>query len=198
MMDGPYADTTLVARIKEGDLAAFESLAEAYYKELLTYITYAINSEDIASDLLQDLFVQLWNRRFTLPTDVPIKLYLIGAARHRILDYLRTTRRTEKQLASYAMDTVQSETGIRASSDPLADLERQELARAVREAVNHLPERGREIWALSREQGLTFPEIAVLLGVSINTVKTHMARATAVIRKALGPFLSLIVLFPPR
>jgi RNA polymerase sigma-70 factor, ECF subfamily len=178
-------ERALATRLRTGDALALELLVERHYVTLLTYLTHAIRSEDIASDLLQELFVQVWRRRESFPVDRALAPYLIASARNRLLDYLRTRRRTERKLGVYAQ-----ERGMNGSNDdPLLVAEYAELARAAREAIEQLPERGREIWRLSREQGLTFPEIAQVLGISVNTVKTHMARAMTALRAALLPYL---------
>jgi RNA polymerase sigma-70 factor (ECF subfamily) len=185
-----FDDNTLVSRIRSGDKHAFETLVTCSYTPLLTYLTYAVGTEDVASDLLQELYVQLWRRRDQLPDDRSLQAYLVAAARHRVIDHARTKRRLERQQQAYAVWQVH---GAHAESDPQRDVEYAELVRAGQTAVASLPERACEIWRLNREQGLTFTEIAQVLGISVNTVKTQMSRAAAAIRAAIAPFLSLLL-----
>lgn len=182
-------DIALAERIRAGDAEALETLVTRSYVTMLTYLTHAVGSEDVASDLLQELFMQIWRRRVVFPNDRPLIPYLVAAARHRVLDYVRTERRAERKLSGYAQWW--SDEGM--PGDPLLETEHAELVRVAREAVERLPDRSREIWRLSREQGLTFPEIAQMLGISVNTVKTQIARAMAALRAALAPFLAVVI-----
>ena len=81
------------------------------------------------------------------------------------------------------------------ADDPLRALTNAELADTIHRAVRALPPRCREVWELSRNHGLGYEEIAGVTGVSVNTVKTQMARALRALREALVPFLGASLLF---
>jgi len=180
-------DIAIAVRLREGDVTALEAMMTSSYRTLLTYVAHRTASVDTASDILQELFVQVWRRRETFPVDRPILPYLIAAARHRVLDDVRTRKRRTQKLESHP-DAYPRMAGTDPAT-PLHDAEYAEFARAAREAVERLPDRPREIWRMNREEGLSLPEIAAILGISVNTAKTHMMRASAALREALRPFL---------
>jgi RNA polymerase sigma-70 factor (ECF subfamily) len=187
-----FTDQQLVACIGTGDEGAFDTLVRRYYSALLTYLTRAVRSQAIAEDLLQDLWLRVWQHHLDLPPDVNIRIYLYAAARNHVLDYHRGERR---RAAAYERAQQEYQPTISEVSewDTLSELEREEIAAAIRAATAALPERSREIWTLSRDHGLSYSEIAAVTGVSVNTVKTQVGRAMTALRAAIEPFLLLMV-----
>jgi len=183
-------DNEIITRVAQGDSLAFRHLVQRYYSPLLTYLTYAVGERDAAEDLLQEVFLRTWSARATLPRDGNLRLYLYAAARNAVLNHARSRQRAERRTTAYA----QTDDGASATADVLADLEHEELTRSVHEAIATLPDRAREVFQLHREQGLTYQEIATLLGISVNTVKFHLGRATQLLRAAIGPLLSLVLM----
>jgi RNA polymerase sigma-70 factor, ECF subfamily len=185
-----FTDEQLVIRISAGDEEAFDALVRRYYSNLLTYLVIAVRSQAVGEDLLQDLWLRVWQHRLELPPDVNIRVYLYAAARNHLLDYHRGERR---RTAAY--DRAQQQYYPTISEVPqwdiLSELEQQEIVEVIQHATAALPERCREMWTLSRDHGLSYAEIASLTGVSVNTVKTQIGRAMTALRGALKPFLLL-------
>lgn len=192
-----FTDQQLVACISAGDESAFDALVRRYYSGLLTYLTVALRSQTVGEDVLQDLWLRVWQRRLELPPDVHIRVYLYAAARNHVLDYHRGERRR-----SLAYERAQQEFQFTVSGvsewDTLSELEREEIAAAIGDATAALPERCREMWTLSRDHGLSYSEIATLTGVSVNTVKTQVGRAMTALRGAIKPFLALLFVVASR
>jgi RNA polymerase sigma-70 factor (ECF subfamily) len=140
------------------------------------------------------LYAQLWQGRDRFLPYGSLNLYLHAAARHRVLDQLRGARRAERAAEQYVEWMRWDGGAVLRETDAQVGLEHSELIAAVRRAVLALPARSREVWHLHREQGLSYQDIATLLGISVNTVKTLMTRAARTIRLAAAPFL-LIALF---
>jgi len=169
------------------DAASIEALFRAHYSRLCDFVNCYVRSPETASDLIQDLFVHLWERCDA--GDVPLltTAYLYTAARNRALKHLRHRRvvaRWAERVASAPLPT-----------GPQADerLRTREMAEAIRRAIDALPDRCRQIFLLSREKYLSYAEIAEVLGISVKTVETQMWRALKSLRKSLAPYLGLVL-----
>jgi RNA polymerase sigma-70 factor (ECF subfamily) len=172
-----------VAQIRAGDRVAFEQLFRGWYGKLADYAVRIVGSPDAAEDIVQTVFVSVWNRRDALPDATTLPAYLRRAVRNRALNHLRDTRSSE-QLSRL--------TDEESSIPPrgAVDLEASELAERLAEAMGELAPRTREVFELSRVHELTYREIADTLGISIKTVETLMGRALRALRAALRSELS--------
>lgn len=186
-MDGdrPNEDQELVDRIRQGDHAAFEALFRVYHQDLLRFAHFYVKRLAVAEELVQDIFHNIWQRRRSWKPRGALRSYLYGAVRNHANKYLRGRKvrdryRTRKQLE--ADRRIADET-------PERELRRKELSEAVRGAIAMLPERRRQVFKLSRQQGLTYAEIAAVLGISENTVEVHMVRALKFLRKRVSDLL---------
>lgn len=171
-----------VARARAGDRDAFELVFRHWYPRLADYACRLLDGADAAEDAVQDVFVAIWDRRDRLPDADALAGYLFRAVRNRSLNQLRHRRTAGRLLALHGDDPV-------IAPDAETGLEDQELDAAYRAALADLAPRGREIFLLSRDQGLTYPEIARTLGISVKTVETLMGRALAALRERLRPRL---------
>lgn len=167
--------------------AAFDALVTAHCDRLCRYVFRYVQSRDVAEDLVQDVFLHFWERGDDLTVRDPLP-YLYQAARNRALTYLRHIRLHERWQANV-------QAAEEAPTERLsAEAEYTELTVAVERAVAALPERCREVFTMSREQGLTHAEIAHVLGLSPRTVESHVWRALTMIRAAAAPYLALVLM----
>lgn len=171
-----------LARIRAGDQAAFEGFFRAWYPRLAEYALRMLGSRDTAEDVVQDLFVALWARRDRWPEAGKLAAYLHRAVRNRSLNQLRRQKTARRWLERVDPDPVAAPVAHTA-------LEHEEMTAVLREALAGLSPRCREVFVLSRDQALTYPEIAETLGISIKTVETLMGRALKALRARLGPRL---------
>ena len=163
--------------------ASIEDAFRAYYTRLCDFVEGYVRSVEVARDLVQDLFVHLWERA-DAGDPVPLtSAYLHKAARNRALKYLRHRRVVARHVERESVGPVPQ--GQRAD----ARVRRRETAEAIREAIDALPERCRQIFLMSREEDKTYAAIAEELGLSIKTVETQMWRALKALRERLGPFM---------
>lgn len=186
----PFSDAELVTRLRQRDEFAFDALFTRYYSALLTYITHAIGSQFVAEELTQEVFLSLWEHPEVTVSEGGLRPWLYTLARNRILNYHRGERRQQRALERYTAELHD----ILPLDDTHEALEHHELAQRLEEALARLPDRAREVWTLHREHGLTYPEIAATMGISVNTVKTQMSRALNFLRSAGKPLLSLLFL----
>lgn len=173
---------SLIDRIRLGDRDAFEVVFRTYYSKLADYANGLVRGRDGAEDVVQEVFVALWTQRERLTTPDNLVGYLYRAVRNRSLNQLRHKR----MVADWQTRQAAEEPNY----SPAADREAQgaEITGAVRKAVATLSPRCRQVFELSRDAGLTYPEIASTLGISIKTVETLMGRALKGVRAQLAPF----------
>jgi RNA polymerase sigma-70 factor, ECF subfamily len=171
----------LLERLRRGDQAAFDAIFRAHYAQLVSVGESMLGDRGSAEEIAQDVMLELWKRREGLNVD-SVRAYLIRATRNRALNQIRhdkVTRRAEPFAAR--------EQSAPASAE--SDLADQEIVAAVKAAVQHLPERCREVFELSRVHGLKYSEIARTLEISVKTVEAQMGKALRILRERLADFL---------
>ena len=158
----------------------WESAFDSCYVELCDYVLRLVGSADTAEDIVQELFLRLWDTRGPRDATRLTRPYLFVAARNSALKYLRHQHVAEAWVE-------------RASRQPPPVAETpedlclaEELESAVQDAILELPTRCREIFLLRRRDQLPYEEIAIRAGVSLGTVKSQMWRAAGLLRKKLA------------
>lgn len=180
-------DAALVARVHTGDLDAFETLVRTWAKPLIEFASALLRSRHEAEEVVQDLFVWIWEHRFEWEVRGTVGAYLYRSIRNRAVSRLRHHQvedRFQERLAA-AAPPAPSTTASPAEQDLAAD----ELSVAIDAAIAALSDRCREVFLLNRQQGLSYAQIAETLQISVKTVEIHMTRALAALRQALGPWL---------
>lgn len=176
-------------KIKSGDKRAFRILFDAYYSSLCLYTNSVIGDLERSQDIVSDCFVRIWERKETIDIKFSVKNYLLLSVRNSIYSYLRSPESRKADIA-----TVME----RLENTPVEeyDLEKDEAILQVYELIKELPEQRKKILELAAFRGMTYKEIAEILDISVNTVKTQMARAYLFLRNRLGDSdLLLWVLF---
>lgn len=172
----------LLDRLRRGDDAAYEAIFRQWYAPLVATTAALLRDRGPAEEVVQDVMLELWRRRETLTFEQSIRAYLFQASRNRALNYLRRQRvetRGEPTIAAGLPTPPQADTGLR----------EDELRVAIQDAIGGLPDRCREVFELSRIQGLKYSEIATTLGISVKTVEAQMGKALRVMREKLAPWL---------
>jgi len=168
------------ARRSFGRSRTWESAFETCYVDLCEYVLRLVGSADAAEDLVQDLFLHLWNTRGPRDELRLNRAYLCVAVRNRALKYLR-----HRHVVTAWIERARREEPP-AAETPEDLYCRRELRAAVDEAIAALPERCREIFLLRRRDQLSYQEIAARTGVSLGTVKSQMWRATVRLKESLA------------
>ncbi len=193
------SDEALLAEIQSGNDKAFEVLYRAYYSNLCNFLYRYIDTPTICEELVQDLFMNIWMNRKTWSPKGSLSSYLYKSARNRALDYLKHLEVEERYLKSQKIST--NSVGLSNQFIPENILikenqnEIDELSTRVEKAITTLSPKCRMIFMLSRDDGLTYREIAEFLDISVKTVETQMGRALQKLRTKLTPFLSISLLF---
>jgi RNA polymerase sigma-70 factor (ECF subfamily) len=153
-----------------GDPQAFEGLFRRYYASLFQYCQGIVTVREVAEDIVQDVFVYLWNNRKTIEITTSIKAYLYSSVRHGALNWLK------RQSVEQAYEPEASEFVVYMQETEYSDEELSALESAKR-MLNELPERCRAIFLMNRVEGKKYREIAQELNISINTVKSQLLKA---------------------
>ncbi|GGH29093.1 DNA-directed RNA polymerase sigma-70 factor [Sphingobacterium alkalisoli] len=172
----------LLQRLSEGDTVAFDRLFLTYYHGLLRYAKSLMPyPSDAAEDIVCNIFGHLWEHRLRLNISTSIAAYLYTSVKNKILReinrdklYERTTDRTEH------IDIADS---IHYEPDNI--LQYKQLDERIRDLINKLPQRTKMVFLMNRNDKLTYDEIAVLLDISIHSVKTHMYRALLFLKSSV-------------
>lgn len=181
------SEESLIRRVREkGDKQAFEIIYKSYYKRLHGFARTYIREFQVAEDIIQTVFLKIWENKETWEPKGKLRHYLFNAVRNESLNFKRHTRivqGSEAELLRIYEERIEFE-AIGEESDIKIEIEK---------GINHLPPRCREIFLLNRRSGLTYVEIAEYLDISINTVNTQMGRALETLRIFLSEHLSIIL-----
>ncbi|MDZ7694015.1 MAG: RNA polymerase sigma-70 factor [Balneolaceae bacterium] len=176
---GKKQDAYHAKLLKEGDERAFKQIFLSYYDPLCNFCWRYAKSKAISEDLVQEVFAEMWDHREVLDPSRSIKLYLYQAVKNKALDYLdhqKVVRRYQKDYRSENKDVIKQKR---------LQQENEKFIKAAREAIDSLPHRTQQVYVLHREDGLTYPEIAKVLDVSVKTVEAHISKALDILRYEL-------------
>ncbi len=188
----PSLETTdgmLVQQTLAGDQQAFEQLVRRYHVPLFNFICHCLGDYDLACDVSQQVFLQLYISMATLRTGEPLKAWLFQVARNRCLDELRRKRAIHfSELEASNDDDDLSPLAIMPDTSPQPDemAERNDLQRALRQAIDALPPKFRSVVLLRYTSQLSFSEIGKTLNMPEATAKTYFQRARPLLRTALA------------
>jgi RNA polymerase sigma-70 factor (ECF subfamily) len=177
-------DGVLIRRAQAGDAEAFGRLVERYMRRAYYSALSLVGSREDALDLSQEAFVRAFRARQTLDPERPFYAWLYQILRRLCFNFLRD-RRTRLRNLEAAGSWLAAEAAGRQAVDPARALEREEERRRVGTAIELLPAREREVLALKEFEGLTYREIASLVGIPIGTVMSRLYSARQRLADAL-------------
>ncbi|MEL7117832.1 MAG: RNA polymerase sigma-70 factor [Bacteroidota bacterium] len=158
----------------------FELLFEKYYPQLCQLSYSKIRCEHKAKEVVSDVFIKLWQKRKKLQINGKLISYLRRAVINQTIDYLREGFR-HRRFSNPLSD------GIDVLEEPVLDeLYAKELAVVINRVIDSLPPKGQKIFRMSRDEGMTYGQIAQALDISPRTVETHLRRSLAKIRAELS------------
>jgi RNA polymerase sigma-70 factor (ECF subfamily) len=176
----PDVDQLLMRVLEHNDYAAFEKLFLFNYHPLLNFCKKLVHINEVAEELVSEVFLKIWNNRDRIIIASSPKSYLYTAVRNISFDHLRR----EKRSSWTNLDEVA--TMPCGNFDPQQRTEFEELQARIDMTVARLPKQCRLVFQLSRDQGLKYNEIAETLQLSVKTIETQMGRALKVLRKSLN------------
>jgi len=169
-------------------LTGYEQLFRMHYGRLCAYANLFLNDADAAEDVVQDVFVKLWQNREELAVQTSLQSYLFRAVRNGCLNVIEHLAVRDAYKVSHELEIRNMET------HPVDEAMVTELERRIRETIDLLPEERRKIFLMSRFDGLKYREISEQLGISVKTVENQMYQALRFLRERLVDYLPLILL----
>ena len=183
-------DAQLMVLISEGNKLAFDVVYERYWESLLVYIVRVIKDKEEAGDILQDVFISLWNRKAELSKIDCLSAYLFTAVRYKALVYLKKVAGKSKLMTILP----ESFSDLQTSSEELYYA--KELSQLIDKEIENLPSKMKQIFILSRREELSHKEIAEVLHISDKTVRKQIQNALKVFRlKLQKEFITGLLIF---
>ena len=173
-------EKNILKRLKQGDTKAFEFLFKSYHKKVYNFIFTFLQDPFETENILQDVFLSLWETRHRINVETKFDPLLYRIARNKSLNCLRKIL-NKKNYFNYI-------SGFYKLSEHTTEraIDYVELEFYVNKFINELPERRREIFLYSLNDGLTYKEIAQKLGISENTVDTQIRSALSFLREKIS------------
>ena len=171
--------------IRRGNPVAYGHLFDNYYRPLCDYaFRFCNGNQEMVEDIVQEVFVKIWERRTTWEPKITVKAYLYRSVHNQAISNLRKNR-YESPLKDSVENTVKS-----AELTPFELIQNKQLDNGISRAIAKLPERRREILVLRMLHDMSYKEIADTLEISVNTVDTQLRRALKSLREDLKIYQS--------
>lgn len=172
-------DENLVSRLRNSDKKAFELIFRQFREQLYYFALGYLHSEAEAEEIIQNVFIALWENRDMLNEQYPIRNYLYKATVNHIYNFFRSRVVREKYAIQFLKEEIQVHEEV--EEKVLVD----DLEEMVDKFVSELPNQQQLIYKLSRKDGLCHAEIARKLGLSVRSVENQIYRALKFIREKL-------------
>lgn len=182
------SDADLVVLLKNDDILAYNEIYQRYKWVLFLHAIKRIRDREESRDIVQELFLQLWDKRATLNIHGHLSGYLYTAIRNRVIKFI-SHQKVESVYLTSLTDMVNSGTCI---TDHL--VREKNLSLLIEQAINELPAKMREVFLLSRQEHLSHREIAARLGIEESTVKRQVSNALKILRDKLGLIAWILML----
>lgn len=182
------SEKLVLQHLKEGNEAAFDSLFQKYYSQMVVFSRKYVTDLDIARDIAQDVFVKLFENISNIHIETSIKSYLFQSTRNASLNYLQQSKIHLKH-----HEIIKEE-----KKDDIFDdsnwAEETELEHKIFNAINKLPNQCQRIFKMSRSDGKRNQEIAEELKISRRTVETQISKALKFLRNELSEYISILII----
>ena len=180
----------LLLLIQKDNKIAFYNLYERYCRRLHGFVLRYIKQEEDAEEIVQEVFVKIWESRNKIDAYSSFEAFLFTIAYNTTISLLRKRTNEKKYL-----EHIKSLQQLSNSPNLIDEVYFNELNDRVQSLLNELTVRQKEIFQLSREEGLTHDEIAKKLDISVNTVKKHMTNTLAFLKQQIDSSMTINLLF---
>jgi RNA polymerase sigma-70 factor, ECF subfamily len=170
-------------RIQSGDLKEFENLFRELYTPLCSYASKILHDNDQAEEIVQDIFYGIWKNKEKLDIHISFRPYLYKSVHNNCLQTIQHHQIEEKyrKHVEYNLNEFQI--------DPIQEMEAEEMNIVIEKTLNSLPERCKQIFNMSRFEGMKYKEIAEILDISTKTVESNMGKALNAFRQNLRHYV---------
>jgi RNA polymerase sigma-70 factor (ECF subfamily) len=166
----------------------FKSLFDQHYGILCAFANKYVADMEMARDIVQQVYINLWDRWDTLDHDNSLKPYLFRAVTNRCLNHLRSAKKIVH------VELPADDEGVQSFLEETDFLETQELKSKISRSIENLPEKCRTIFLMSRNEEKSYREIAEALNVSVKAVEAQMTKALKLLREDLSDYLVIILI----
>lgn len=177
----------LINDLRKGNQNAYIYLINNHNKTILNYALSLTNDIHLAKDIVQDVFLDVWKDRKKLKPTSSLKNYLFKIAYHKFINQYHKNRTIS------ALERAYVEALDQTFNDSNSELLEQKIA-LVFEGISNLPKKCKEIFLLSKKEGLTNIEISEYMNISIKTVEGHLTKAYCLLRERVGDQIKFILL----
>ena len=172
----------LIQNMMAGDRESFNQVFRRYYSPMVRFCIRYVADSDLASEIVQDLFVKLWSNREKISFNTSFESYMLTSVRNSALTYINKERsHAEANLRVFSEESD--------NTDPSETLQSNNLEESYRKILKDMPEKRREVFLASRYDGLKYSEIAEKLGISQKTVEAQMSAAIKQLKDGLKAYL---------
>ncbi len=184
-----YSDEELMQEIKADNLLAFDILYKKYSKKLYKFAYSILKSTEDAENIIQDVYLNLWENRSKVNKDASVQYYIFSIAHNSAISLIRKKAKSAEFIEYLKLHQY-------INQSPLdVEIEYKELKAKLDEIIDHLPDRQKEVYLLHKVEGLKYQEVADKLNISVNTIENHMSRALKTIRGKLDKYSIVPLLF---
>ena len=174
--------------LKQEDHEAFEEIYHRYWSGLFAFAYNRLNSRHLGEEVVQEIFLNLWNRRIEADRIVSLQAYLFTAVKYSVLNVIKAEHVKRKYADNYS-----NFISLALTNNIEETLAEKDLEDALRGQVANLPPQCRKIFQLSRMQHLSISDIAALLNLSHKTVENQLSKALKTLRLGLTEFFFLVI-----
>jgi len=173
------SDKEIIQGIKAGDKRALTILYNTYWKVLYISSYNILKNKEVCEEIIQDVFIDIWNKQQELKIKVSLKSYLYACVRYKVFAEFKKNKIIRVELFNELDKRLQYTT-------PETKMMHDELEKEITFIVGSLPNKCKKVYQLSRNEQLSHKEIAEMLGISVKTVENHITNALRVLRTSLG------------
>ncbi|MBB6498309.1 RNA polymerase sigma factor [Pedobacter cryoconitis] len=184
-----WSDEELISHIRAGNRNAFEQLYRDHSGGIYCNLRKLTRDDDLAKELLQDVFIKVWEKKAVLRSDKPFRFYLFGMARNTLTDFYRKVKRDKQMLQN--LQLLASEI----THQPIESIVTGAEEELLLQAVDSLPPQRKKVFVLCKLEGKSYEEVSKLLGISTSTIGDHIVKGIKSIKnQLLSPDRVLLVL----
>lgn len=177
----------LIDQLEKGNEKAFSFLVYNYNHSLCVYANSLINDRERAQDIVQNVFISIWEKRKTLKNDLSIKRFMYRSVYNEFIDQYRSVK------SVLALEKLYVDTLLQFEME--SEMEgKEKLIKMVMDAIEELPPKCRYIFVMSKKEGLSHIEIAEYLDISTKTVENQITKAFSILREKLGKKYEMILM----
>lgn len=183
----PIYQHELLLLLQKGDESAFNEIYKAYSKPLYLRILRLVKNQDTADELLQEVFIRLWDSRSKIDPGKSFRAYLYTIAQNLVYNYFRKLANEQSALHTLMLQHPQHYLNVQQL------MEHKEAGKLLQQAIEQLTPQRRQVFQLCKGEGKSYEEVSRIMGISVATVNSHMTQALRFLKNYLPDHMELAV-----